>query len=251
MKVSLKSLTPPSVILRPVDLKGIDFTLLEDSIRKNGLLVPLTVCNGEIVDGYRRWLACKGLGYTEIDVHEVEGNAETLRIIAQSRETSFTRNEKKQVTGSYIANNREDHAGQIAHRFNWTIDEVEGYVGVHYLRKPWMQQYEAGKLSLYEVWHLSRLRADDQLSLWDETQTAYQESGTGNPEIGEMAAALHRRERTARRRSMVCRPRLKGYEAIKRELMQPTDAGLELIKAEAKTPLDGWIACLNWMLNSD
>ena len=251
MRVPLESLTPPSVILRPVDLKGIDFTLLEDSIRKNGLLVPVTVCSGEIVDGYRRWLACKGLGYTEIDAHEVEGDAATLRIITQSRETPFTRSEKKQVIGAHIANNRKDNAGKIAHQFNWTLDEVEGCAGVHYLRKPWMQQYEAGKLSLYEVWHLSRLRADDQLSLWDETQTSYQESGTGDPEIGEKAASLHRQERTARRRSMVTRPRLKGYEAIKKELMQPTEAGVTLIKAEAKTPLDGWIACLNWILNSD
>jgi len=240
MKKELSTLIPPDQIFRPVEIDGLDHTLLCDSISKNGLLVPITVCQDKIVDGYRRYLACKGLGFTEVDVHIVEGDPDALRIIAQTRATPFTREEKRAYLGAYLASNRQATAGEVAHAHQWSLDEVEGIAGIQYLAQPWLQAYKSGSVPLSTVWQLARIREDAQLSLWESE---------GDP--FEQAQAIHRTERNDRRRSMVARPRCKGYTQISKELETPREAGLELIKANAETPMDGWIACLKWILHSD
>lgn len=240
MKTPLADLRPPSVVVRGCSPDDIDMTLLTDSIEKNGLLVPLTVCDGKIVDGYRRWLCCKAIGWTEIDVHVVEGEPDALRIIAQSRSTPFDRTDRRILLGDWLQRHRDATAGEVAHAFNWSVQEVESLAGYEYLLDPFKKAYRSGEVSLLEVWHVSRCRDEGQKGLWDE----------GLGDLLSRSAALHRETRSARRRSMVSRPRGKGYNAILRERAVPTEAGLELIKAKAETPLDGWIACLNWILST-
>ncbi len=241
MKTSLKTLTPPSQLLRPVNMDGIDMILLIDSIRKNGIIVPLTVCGGIIVDGYRRWLACKSIGWTEVDTHEVTGDPDELRIIAQTRHAEFGRNEKRALVGDYLTKNREVTTADIAQSFQWSPSEVESLAGVEYLIPEYLAAYRAGDVRLSSVWHLSRCRDDGQLQLWDEA---------GTEDVYDRAMALHREVRTSRRRSMVARARGRGYNAIIAEHKKPTEAGLALIKANAKTPMDGWNAAFDWILNS-
>lgn len=239
MRVPIKSLTPPSVVVRGTNPDDIDMTLLTDSIERNGLLVPLTVCSDKIVDGYRRWLCCRAIGWEEIEVHEVEGDANELRIITQTRSTSFGRDEKRALVGDWLQRNREAYATEIAHTFNWSPSEVESLAGVGYLIPDWKKQYEAGRITLAEVWQISRCRDEAQLELLEADGDLY-----------DRAAAVLRETRSARRRSMVSRPRGRSYGQLVREQERLTEAGLALIKADAKTPLDGWRACLNWMLSS-
>jgi hypothetical protein len=223
-------------------MDGIDMTLLTDSIRKAGtLIVPVTVCKDVIVDGYRRWLACRALGWTEIDTHEVEGNPDELRVIAQTRQTVFGPAEKKAFVGDYLTKNREATAAGIAQTFQWTPGEVEQLVGVEYLIPEFHGAYADRSLDLASVWQVSRCRDIGQLQLWDEA---------GTEDIYDRACALHREVRTARRRSMVSRPRGKGFNAILAEYKKPTEAGIVLIKAEAVTAMDGWNACLDWIVNA-
>lgn len=239
MKINLRTLVPPSVVVRGTSLDDIDMTLLTDSIERKGLLVPLTVCSGKIVDGYRRWLCCKGIGWEEIDVHEVEGDPDELRIITQTRSTSFGRDDKRALVGDWLTRNREAYATEIAHTFNWSPEEVESLAGTGYLIPDWKKQYEAGRITLAEVWQLSRCRDEAQLELLDADGDLY-----------DRASAVLRETRSARRRSMVSRPRGRSYGQIVKERERLTEAGLALIKAKAQTPMDGWKACLDWILSS-
>ncbi|MCP4896262.1 MAG: ParB N-terminal domain-containing protein [bacterium] len=236
----IKDLIPPDVIVRPVDMNGIDFELLCDSITKKGLLVPITVCGDKIADGYRRWLACKSLGWKEIPVHEVEGDATEVRIITQTRETPFNRDEKRAFLGTYLSQNREATAAQVAHTYQWNLAEVESLAGLEYVIGPFVQAYRSGDITLATLWQLSRCRDGTQLELLESDGDLYEE-----------ASAVHRECRAARRRQMVTRPRIRGYSAIRKELENPAEAGLALIKSDAKTPLDGWLACLRWIVATD
>ena len=237
MKQPVRSLTPPAHTFRSVDQNSLDMVLLRDSIGTNGLLVPITVCDGVIVDGYRRWLVCKGLGWAEIECHEVEGDPHDLRIIIQTRSTDFGRDEKRAFIGGFVETHPTATAAEIGHRFQWSPVEVESLIGVEYLIPAWLTAYRSGRIGLREVWHLAKIGDDNQVDMLDE-----------EGEVFERASAVHREVRSARRRSMVARPRGKGFNAIVRELDQPRDAGLELILAKATTPLEGWTACLKWVL---
>lgn len=218
-------------------------TLLTDSIRKSGLLVPLTVCDDQIVDGYRRWLVCKGLGWTEIETHAVQGDPNELRIVAQTRHTEFNRDDKRALIGDIVSRERTLNAAEIAHRLQWSPVEVESLVGVDYLLPDFLVRYRSGTLSLYGAWLVSRCKDEGQIQL-------LRDPGPDSHELVDAAQALHREVRASRRRSMVSRPRGKGYNAIVKERDSPCNAGCELIKANARTPMDGWIAALNWVLSS-
>ena len=236
MKRLLSSLLPPSQLVRPVDPDGIDMTLLTDSIRTNGLLVPLTVCNDTIVHGYRRWLVLKGIGETEAECHEVEGDPNVLRVIAQSSDLS--RDDKKQIIGDFLTRNRSATTGEISHLYKWSPIEVESIVGVDFLIPEYAAQYASGEMPLSTVWQVARCRDEGQLQLISESPE----------DLYESAQALHREVRTARRRSMVSRDRGRSHNAIRKELETPCEAGPELLRAKATTPMDGWNAALNWVL---
>lgn len=240
MRIPLRNLTPPSVVVRGLSPDDIDMTLLADSIERNGLLVPLTVCDGKIVDGYRRWLCCKAAGWTDIPVHEVTGDPDTLRVIAQSRSTPFDRTDRRVLVGEYLHKHRDATAATIAHTFNWSPAEVESLAGVEYLIQEIKSAYDAGEVTLAEVWQLSRCNDDGQLLVWKE----------GRDNLYGRAAATLRQIRSARRRNLAARPRGKTYNQIVKERERLTNAGIELIKSKAESPLDGWIACINWVLSS-
>lgn len=240
MRVPIRNLLPPSVVVKGVDLDDIDMTLLTASIEDNGLLVPLTVCNNKIVDGYRRWLCCRAIGETEIEVHEVQGNPDELRIITQTRSTSIDRADRRKLVGDYLTRNREATADEIAHTFNWSPDEVESLAGIPHTIQPIRRAYTSGEVTLSEIWQLSRLRDEAQLEIWDD----YRDS------LYDAAKARLREERASRRRSMVSRERGKSFGAMQRERDNLTEAGLALIKAKAETPLDGWRACLDWYFST-
>ena len=228
-------------MVRGVSLDDIDMTLLTDSIERNGLLVPLTVhCDGKIIDGYRRWLCCKAMGWEEIEVHEVEGNPDELRVVAQSRSTPLDRTDRRVLVGEHLRRNRDATAESVAYQFNWSPAEVESLAGTQYLIPDIKSAYLSGEVTLAEVWQLSRLNEQGQIAIWD----------AGRDGLYDRAASTLREVRSARRKSMVTRPRGKGYNQLVHERERLTNAGIELIRSKAKTPLDGWVACLNWVLSS-
>lgn len=242
MKAKVADLIPPSQVILPVDMGGLEMVLLTESIRKTKvLLAPITVVGYNIVSGYKRWLAVRALGWEEVDIHRVEGDPDELRIVAETRQTPVGRNEKKALVGDYLTRHRGVTASDLAQRFQWSPAEVELLAGVPHLIEQYSRLYSSGELALSAVWHVSRCRDHSQLELW--------EAG-GVEDIYDRAAAEHRDTRSSRRRYMVSRPRGRGFPAVQAELSEPKEAGLALIKANAKTPMDGFRAGLEWVLNA-
>lgn len=237
MKVPTKSLTEPSNVIRPVN--RFEQTLLEDSLSKHGLLQPIVVSDGVIVDGYRRWLIAIGLGWPEIEVHEVEGDPDTLRIICQTRSTEFGRIEKKILVTQYLERHPDATAAEIGHAFTWPPVEVEQLVGVQYLVPEASAKYAAGEITLFDTYYLSRVVDHAQLDLLEGDPTT----------LHDRAEAVLREVKAARRRSTTTKPRCKSYNAVAKEAENPVYAGEHLIAADAKTPMDGWVAALKWVIS--
>lgn len=238
MKLPINSLIQPGLIMKPVD--QFQQHLLEDSMKEHGLLTPLVVTQDNvIVDGYRRWLVARGLGWTEIECSLCEGDADQLRIICQTGTQEFTKTNKKQIVGRELDQHPEITAGEIAHKYKWSPIEVEQLAGVVYLVPEAREWYNNGKLLLSTVWVLSRVKDKAQLDLLNNTP------------IDELhdAAESHLREiKSDRRRSFAQKARVKSYPKIEKELKEPREAGPFLIRYECETPLDGWIAALRWCL---
>lgn len=239
MKVLTTDITAPSNVLRPIN--ELDMELLRESLIENGQLTAITICDGQIVDGYRRWLVARELGWKEIEAHTVEGDPDRLRVICQTRTSAFGLTERKLLVGNYLERFPAGTAGDIAHHFKWSTVEVENLVGVMYVIPEAISLYKAGTIPLLAMWHLSRVKDHIQLKLLADPETAT---------LVERAEAELRETRAARRRSMSLRPRMKSFNLIEKESINPSYAGPELISSNAQTPLDGWKAALAWVIRT-
>ena len=231
-------LQPPSVVFTRFEQESVEWQLLESSIRKHGLLQPLTVSGTTIVDGYRRWLVCRAIGWTEIPVYEVTGDPDTLRVIAQSRRQEHTKHEKKMILSKLLAHDPELTAGAVAHKYQWSIAEVELVAGLDYVIEPVRTAYLSGAVSLAEIWMMSRLDPPVQL----DTLLHYPRA------IYERSSELLREVRSTRRREASTRPRLRSYNQVEKEIDHPTVVGPLIIESGAQTALDGWKLALRWVL---
>ena len=68
------------------DMSREDFDNLEASIKDNGLREPITIFEGEVLDGWHRYQACESVGIDGATV-EFAGSYEDARVLIQTRHT--------------------------------------------------------------------------------------------------------------------------------------------------------------------
>lgn len=231
------SIRPPAIFTRPFALDTLEHELLRSSIQKHGLLCPIVVADGVIVDGYRRWLTLRALGWADIPTVTVEGDPRILRVIAQSN--SLSDSERAAVLSRDLSDDPTLGVGNLAHRYQWPPIDVERLVGTEYLSPRAVAAYQAELIPLAAVWHLGKLPHAKQDELLDADDILCE------------AASAARESREERRRRIVTRPRGKSIQAVLREIEKPTVAGPQLIRSGAKTAFDGWTAALKWVAGLD
>ena len=99
-----------------------DITDLADSIRKNGLINPITIDRDyTLIAGERRYMACKSMGFTHISAHFIDELDEHTRIIIELEEN--IRRERLPWRDRCLAVLRfhNEHCKQDV---NWTADKT-------------------------------------------------------------------------------------------------------------------------------
>ena len=218
--------------LRPTNPDGPVMELLRDSITRDGLLNPVSVNqDGIIVDGFRRYLICRELGWQDIPAHEVEGDPFDLRVISNA----LTLQERRALVGRILLESPDVTAGEIARRFGWLIHEVE-QLACHQQLIP---EFKEQGVRLSTVWHLSKLKVDAQRYLFD--------CNLPPDELHAVAEEALRSERVSRLEKKFAKAR--RYGEILSEYESPRFAGPLLIKHKAETPMDGWNLAIKWILD--
>lgn len=238
MKYPVKDLKPPKRIIKLLQQDDVDLVLLRDSMKKLGQLEPITHVGGVIVKGYRRWLAARQLGWETIEAHELEGDPEALRAIAQTRRTVYSKLDKKALLKDHLDRDPGVSAGRLAHALQWSLDEVELLVGVYELIDPLRLMYDSGDLLLSTVWHIARIKDESQEEL----------ANLRGDELLESAKRFHRELRGERRFKRGARIRARGMKSVRDELDNPTAVGKILIQEGCETAYEGWTAALKWVL---
>lgn len=237
MKISIDQLSEPALIVRPIN--QFEQMLMEESMKEHGLLTPLVVADDVIVDGWRRWLVARGMGWTEIEIHKVDGDPSHLRAICQTNGSDFGSTEKKILVRQHMERNRGVSAAEIAQHFKWSPIEVEQLCCIGYVIPEAKALYDEQKIDLETAWLLGRILNEAQIQLLDSGDLA---------SLRERAEDQLREIKHSRRRAMTTRPRVRSYNKIEKEIERPVYAGPELIAGNAVTPMDGWIAALKWVI---
>lgn len=230
--MDINKLLPPVLDLRPTNPDGPIMELLRDSIIRDGLLNPVSVNQDLIiVDGFRRLLICRELGWKDIPVHQVDGDPLDLRVISNT----LTFDERRALVGRLLLENADVTATEIARRFGWFPHEVEQLVCWHHL----IPEFKEQGIRLSTVWHVSRLKIDAQRYLFD--------CNLSPDELHAAAEEALRGERAVRYKETYAKT--KRYKLILREHENPRFAGPLIIKHKAETPLDGWNLAIKWILD--
>jgi len=259
--LSLDRVRPPSFLLRPVRTDSVEFLEMLDSIRDNGLWQPILVRSVgdyfEIVEGNYRYTCCKQLRYTEIPaVVRVLSDSEVL--VAQLQANGIRPETTPVEFGERLARllhlNPDITISRLSILIRKSPTWIRKILSLRRLHADCQPLVKAGQIPLESAHTLSRLP--------HASQPAYLDLAATLP-VREFKPLIHAEIKRLREN---CQgryienhpvnqekpvPYLRKVTDIKAEYRNPQVAGPVLIKTNAKTVMDGWKACLAWILHLD
>jgi len=248
----------PQLALRSVKRSAPEYAELCESVRKDGILQPILVRTRdggryEIVEGWHRYEAAKEAGHesipclirdlSDMDVMLIQVKCNAIRPTTFSFE--YARRLKllmeKGLTLSELST-------MIDKSPQWIKDQIQ----LNRVCEEARPAIEDGRIKLKAALALANLPS--------EIQTQFVDDALALPvgEFTERAQTAKRdfqtyllKQQADDRDSGAARPTIRALNVLKRESLDPKAAKEVLNSVKAKTPLDGWIACLSWMFRLD
>lgn len=261
--VAISSIKENPVALRSVDRESEEFHHLRDSIRKQGILNPISVrekSDGgviyfEICDGLHRYTGALEAGLTEIPVNVVTfDEAQTLeaQIVGNLCKVDTKPVEFTKALQRMFNMNPTLTMSEVADRVSQSPAWVSQRLGLLKLHDEVQKLVDDGKISLANAYRLSSLPKDEQLNFIDGAIS--QSPAEFAPTVAQRVKALRDAARAGREATPVT------FEAspVGRKLSELKDeyehgsAGPSLVaKANATTALDGFKLGIAFALSMD
>jgi len=254
----LSEIDRPRISLRPVRRRSPEYTELVESIAKDGLLQPILVRpkdgRYEIVEGWHRFEAAKEAGLVaipcliremtddEVLIFQLKCNA----IRPKTHTFEYARRLKMLMeSGRSLL----ELCVLIDKTPQWVKDQLQ----LNRLCESAIPAFERGEISMKAALALANLPADLQEKFVDDA------IGMGASEFIERAklanrdykAYLMRLQQEDRKFGVDTNPKPRAINVLKREALKPTKWKGVCEALGAKTPRDGWVACLQWLLRLD
>jgi ParB/RepB/Spo0J family partition protein len=253
----LTSIDAPRISLRPVKFKAVEYVEMVESIRKDGVLQPILVRprgdRHEIVEGWHRYEASKEAGREDIPCYIKEMTDEQVKVYQLKCQAirpktltfEFARRLKLLMEGGSTV---VELSQQIDKSPKWISDQLY----LNRLCEKARPSYDRGEISMNAALALANLPMGLQDKYVDDAVAM--RSG----EFCDRAKEVLRdykssllKTRVEDKKHGVTPPMPRAMNVIKREALKPSAAEAVLREANAKTPLDGWVACLQWVLKID
>lgn len=256
------AIKPPKYLLRPVRKESSGYITMLDSIRDNGLWQPILVRpldNGlyELVDGNYRFHCCKELRFTTIpciirDLTDTEVLLAQLQANGIRPETSPVEFAERLY---YMLNNTPDMTvPRLAKLIRMTPAWIRKILKLRTSDEPLSTMIRRGEISVTAACALVCLPKASRDALLKQAQILPAR------ELVKLARQELKRIRENGRDRYIDGhrinqdkpvPHLRKIPEIKYEFKRPTAAGPVLVRCKAKSPMDGWNACLAWILHMD
>lgn len=256
----ISAIRAPRICLRPIRRKEIEYLELVDSIRADGVLQPILIrpvndpdYSYEVVEGWHRLEAAKEAGLKEIpyinkeltdhEVRLIQVKCNSIRPITRTFE--YARRLKRLMEDGLTLT---ELSAMLNKNPKWIKDQIQ----LNRLCDKARPYVERGEIKLTSALALANLPGDLQDKFVDDAVAM--QAG----EFIERAKAARRdfqsyllRMQAEDRENGAARPSLRQLNVLKSESLKPTRAKPVLKAVGAKTPLDGWVACLQWMFRLD
>jgi ParB/RepB/Spo0J family partition protein len=267
--IPLDQIIEPWVVLRVVNRESIEYLELRDSLAAVGPLNSICVRPSvrrpgyyEVVDGLYRHTAAVELRLpalpsivkhrlTDEDVLAIQIQANALR--PETTAVEYAR-QIKRIMDALTARQGMDatlaDVSNLIHKGTAWIGDQLRLLG---LRPDIQKAVERGEIPLKSAYTLAKLPRTHQAPLVELAKTA------PTREFVPVAARLVKQIQEAARQGKLhdlCKdfepvPHLRPLKDVLAEYREHQLGGLALMKADCKTPVDGWYLALEWALNLD
>jgi ParB/RepB/Spo0J family partition protein len=260
MLVKLADIDAPKIQLRPVRKNSVDYFELVDSIKKDGILQPILIRRKEgryvVVEGNWRYHAAKDAGLTEIPCLLREFTDDEVLII--QLKTQAIRPETMMVEYSdrinVILESKDTSLAELAVLLNKSTSWVRRVMGLKRLSRTAREMVNRDEITLCNAVALSKLPRELQPNFLTFAVTCkvteFQDMTRKALRDWRMCSQQDRTKWSEYRANNTV-----GYFRTWRELKEEVRTNLkarEVIKQmDAKTPLEGWRACLAWLYHLD
>lgn len=261
----LAAIHDPFHILRPVDKDSLDYIELHDSIRDIGFLNSVSVrpsprqpSKFETIDGTYRVHCARDLslesvpciikhGMSDADVLAFQTQANAIR--PKTTPLQFSKQLKK-ILDMNPGMTHAQLAVKIRKRARWVSERL----GLVRLDDDMQLMIERGEIPLQSAYMLAKIHKDSRRDLLTQAQTMtggeFQQ--LARQFIKEFAEGLHREKLDHKfTRPFAPQAHMKSVVAVQKELEHPSVGATILVSEGAKSPMDGWNLCLQWVLHID
>ena len=262
--VPVSLIVESEVALRGVDRQSEDYLQLAESVRLSGVLEPVLlreisdpsgVIRYGLINGLQRYTAAKDAGQTEIPAHVVdiaEGDLMQAQIITnlhrvETRPAQYSVQLRRLISANPMLT-MKDLANKLSVSTKW----IEDRLSLTKLHKDIQKLVDQDDLKLANAYALAKLPVDEQLNYVDQAMTSKSVEFTGL--IAQRAKEIKdakRQGREPKAQEFIPIERVKSLSDLKQERTNFSNMGAVLSEAKAKTPEDGFKACIDWVLRMD
>lgn len=256
-QIPLSEIDRPRISLRPVRRNSPEYAEMVESIAKDGVLQPILVRprdgRYEIVEGWHRFEAAKEAGLDLIPCLVRDMSDEQV-LVFQLKCNSIR---PKTHTFEYarrlkLLMDRGLTLPELCVMIDKTPKWVRDQLQLNRLCEEARQPFENGEIKMASALALANLPLDLQHKFVDDAvaMNAKEFVERAKEADRDFKAYLLRLQREDKLAGVgILKPR--AINVLKREAITPRKAKEVLKATKAKTPLDGWVACLQWVLRLD
>lgn len=253
----IRSIRTPRICLRPIQRNTPEYAELVESVRKDGILQPVLVrpmdSEYEMVEGRHRMEAAKETGLTEIpciimdltddEVLIVQLKCNAIRPITRTFE--YARRLKILMEKDLTLN---ELSAMIDKSPKWIRNQIQLNRLCHEARPA----VERGEIPMASALALANLPDELQPKFIDDAVAMKQSEflPRAKEALRDFKAYLLRLQQEDREVG-AAKPSLRAINVLKREAATSEQAKLVLKRTKAKTPLNGWEACMAWVFRLD
>lgn len=263
--IDITNLQECKIQLRPVDKRIVQYQELLDSIKTHGLWQPLLVrpvenknqSGFEVIDGFYRFSCCKTLRFkvvpclirnlTDREVLIVQIQCNAVRL--ETNSIDFARQMWR-----IIKEDKSMTVGEMAYAVKKEPAWVRKMLGITRLCHEILIAVKRGDVGVEVAYYLAKLPSKIQKELLPQAvvYTAVDFLPTVKGRVRKFKDAIKTGRMEDYYRSLIEPvPHLRKMRELTAELKKPQAAGVILTRMRATTSIDGWNACMAWILHMD
>lgn len=254
------------VALRAVDKKREEYVGLVDSIRKMGVLNPISVREVEdpesrkivyaVIDGLHRFTAAKDAGLSVIPAMIIKlSEAEILeaQIIANVHKIETRKIEYALQLQRVLIQNPTLTVAELSSKLGKSPAWLNGILGLTKIKDVKIQELvNEGKINVSNAVPLSKLPEEEQSNFVDRAMTMSPAEfiEITNRRAKEIRDAI-RKGQDVKPEEFVAIPQLRKLKELNSEISNLEEGVLSLKLYNITTPIEAWKACLRWVTKTD